>query len=186
VGNHRQWLLYSARLKAGEVRRENGATWVSTPGAEGYWSMVFPRMSSATADRQLDAVMEYYRGRRSPHMVICWSLDPPQPRDLGARLQARGFGAIDWLNWMWLDLDRMSAEHPAPPGLRIGLMDDEPIWDLDDLPHYSRGEAEFCRAAARERPRRLWHFGAWLNEIPVGHSTLFVTRGRVQFSSPVR
>src|SRR5438034_692982 len=53
VGNHRQWLLYSARLKGGEVRRENGATWVSTPGSEGYWSMVFPRMNSATADRQL-------------------------------------------------------------------------------------------------------------------------------------
>ena len=119
VGNHRQWLLYSARLKGGEVRRENGATWVSTPGSEGYWSMVFPRMSSATADRQLDAVLEYYRSRPSPRLVICWSLDPPRPRDLGARLQARGFGAIDWLNWMGLDLDRRRAVDEEAGGRRV-------------------------------------------------------------------
>ena len=33
VGNHRQWLLYSARLKGGEVRRENGATIRYCPSA---------------------------------------------------------------------------------------------------------------------------------------------------------
>jgi GNAT superfamily N-acetyltransferase len=179
VWNQRQWLLYSARMKGGEVHRGGGATWVCTPGPDGYWSIVFPQMSSATADRQLDAVMEYYRSRRPSHMLIYWSLDPPRPRDLGARLQARGFEAIDWLNWMWVDLEKMRADHPAPPGLRVDLIGDEPIGEVDDLPHYSRTEAEFRRAASRARPRRVWHFGAWLEGRPVAHCALFITRGRL-------
>lgn len=178
VRNHRQWLLYSARLKGGEALREEGATWVSTPDPEGYWSILFPHMRSTTAGDQIDRIVQYYRGLPSPRPVLCWSQDPPQPRDLGVRLQARGFEATDWLNWMWLDLGNMRTDHPAPPGLRVDLIEDEPIWEVEDLPHYSRTEAEFRRAASRARPRCVWHFGAWLEGRPVGHSTLFVTRGQ--------
>src|SRR3989442_12137129 len=76
-------------------------------------------MNSATGDRQVAAVLECYRRIRSPRLVICWWQDPPRPRDLGAGLQGRGFGAIDWLNWMGLDLDRRRAVDEEAGGRRV-------------------------------------------------------------------
>ena len=35
---------------------------------------------------------------------------------------------------MWLDLCRLCEQHPRPPGLRVGPVEGEADWDLDDLP----------------------------------------------------
>ena len=92
---------------------------------------------------------------------------------------ARGFDFCWPLNWMAVDLRRLNEEPSGPPGLRVGLVEGEAHWDLDDLPHYSREMAAARFAASKARPRRIWHFGAWLDGQPVGHSTLFVTTGRL-------
>jgi GNAT superfamily N-acetyltransferase len=178
VSHNRQWLAYQARISGGEVRRERGVAWVLAPGME-YHSIAFPHLKAGEAGEQLDAILTYYRSREPRNLVICWSVDPPSPRDLGARLMARGFDSWWGMNWMWLDLRELREEHPRPPGLRVGLVEGEADWDLEDLPHYSPELAAARFAASGARPRRVWHFGAWLEDRPVGHSTLFVTTGRL-------
>jgi GNAT superfamily N-acetyltransferase len=176
--HHRQWLVYSARFGGGEVRRESGVTWVRGP--DGYYSSVaFPRLRSATADAQIDRIVAYYRGCRPRKLVIWWSLEPAQPPDLEARLLTRGFEPCWPLNWMWLDLEQLRSDFPRTPGLQVDLIQGEVDWDVEDLPHYSREIAAWRCAASRARPRRLWQFGAWLEGKPVGHSTLFITTGRL-------
>src|SRR5438552_2463693 len=162
VAHHRQRFVYQARMGGGEVRRERGATWVLARDAE-YHSIAFPRLKSSTAGEQIDAILEYYRGREPRKLVICWSAHSPQPRDLGARLMARGFDFCWPLNWMGLDLRRLREEPAGPPGLRVGLVEGQAAWDLDDLPHYSREMASARFTASKVRPRRIWHFGAWLD-----------------------
>jgi ankyrin repeat protein/ribosomal protein S18 acetylase RimI-like enzyme len=178
VSHHRQWFTYQARIGGGEVRRERGATWVLALNGD-FHSIAFPKLKAAVAGEQIDAILAYYRSREPRKLVICWSADPPCPRDLGARLMARGFDSCWPVNWMWLDLRQLREEHPRPPGLRVGVVEDEAFWDVEDLPHYSPEIAAACSAAAKARPRRVWHFGAWLDDHPVGHSTLFVTTGRL-------
>jgi GNAT superfamily N-acetyltransferase len=178
VSHHRQWLACQAQIGGGEVRRERGVTWVLAPGME-YHSIAYPQLKAAEAGEQLDAILAYYRTREPRKLVICWSVDPPCPRDLGARLMARGFDSAWGMNWMWLDLQQLREEHPRPPGLRVGLVEGVADWDMDDLPHYSRELAAARFAASKVRLRRVWHFGAWLQDRPVGHSTLFVTTGRL-------
>src|SRR6266571_3107365 len=88
VSHHRHWLAYQARMGGGEVRRERGVTWVLAPGME-YHSIAYPRLKAADAGEQIDTILTYYRSRELRKLVICWSVDPPSPRDLGARLMAR-------------------------------------------------------------------------------------------------
>ena len=96
-----------------------------TPKREAVGEIAFPRLTEAGADEQLDIIMEYYHRQRPLTPVICWSVDPPQPRDLGERLLARGFHWHGRTHWMWLDLRRMETNHPRPPDLRIEMVEDE-------------------------------------------------------------
>jgi len=79
---------------------------------------------------------------------------------------------------MWLDLRKMRTRHPKPRGLRVEIVGGEAIWDVDDLPYYSQDAAAHLHAASRLRPRRVWHFAAWLDGKVVGHSVLNLTTGR--------
>jgi GNAT superfamily N-acetyltransferase len=176
--HHHRWLIHSARYGGGEVRRERGVTWVYGPA--GYYSSVaFPRLESESASARIDAILGYYRSRRPHKLVVWWSRVPHQPDDLEARLVARGFEPTGWINWMWLDLRHLRAEHARPSDLRVEQIEGEALWDVDDLPHYSREIAAARYAASQARPRRVWQFGAWLDGKPVGYCTLFLTTGRL-------
>lgn len=172
AANHNAWFTAGVLTSEGEIHRENGARWLYTPQE---LNIAFPRMPSATSGATLDAILADCR-RRPPKQAVCWSLTPPQPRDLGARLAARGF---EWgwrPHWMALDLRKMRADFPLPDGLHIAV-DDESDWEVDDLPYYRREEAAGFRTLARARPRRTWHFGAWLEGRIVGHSLIHLTTG---------
>ena len=168
VANSRRWITRWARAGGGEVHQQNGVTWVYTPKPEAVGEIAFPRLTEAGAGEQLDIIMAYYRRQRPLKPVICWSVDPPQPRDLAERLVARGFYWHGRTHWMWLDLRRMETNHPRPPGLRIELIEDE-------------GADEHAPAAVvavtRTRPRRVWRFAASLDGKPVGQSWLHLTTG---------
>lgn len=174
AANSREWILRVTRSSGGEIRRENGATWVHAPGGEA--QVAFPRLTAAKAGEQLDTMMAYYRERRPPS-ILFWSLLPAQPRDLGARLLARGF---DWCwqpHWMWLDLTQINSNHPYPEGLHVGPVEDGGIWEVDDLPYYSRSGAAAHFALTRARPQRVWWFAAWLDGRVVGHTSVNLTTG---------
>jgi len=180
ASNHQYWMSRIARAARGQVHRENGATWIYTPGPSGGEVVIpFPRLTRSNASEQLDAILRYCRSCRSLQQVSCWSLDPAQPHDLGARLAARGF---EWgwrPHWMWLDFQKMITDHPKPRGLRVERVEEEAIWNVEDLPYYRRDFAAYLHAATRSRPRRVWHFAAWLDGVPVGQSVLNLTTGRL-------
>ena len=178
VVNHRQFMIHGARRAGGTVLRENGVLCANTPGADGGVEILFPYLSRATASETLDRIVQYCRDRRPLRSVSCWSLLPSRPPDLGARLVARGFEWGWQPHWMWLDFRTMQVEHPQPPGLRIALAEEDPTWDVEELPNYDREAADRCRDASGGR-RRLWHFGAWLDGRVVGHCSVFVTTGRL-------
>jgi GNAT superfamily N-acetyltransferase len=174
AANSREWILRDTRSSGGEVRREDGATWVHSPSKEA--QVAFPRLSAAKAGETLDALLAYYRERRPPS-ILFWSLLPARPRDLGARLLSRGF---DWCwqpRWMWLDLGQIHSDHPRPPELQVGSVDDGGDWDVDDLPYYDRAGAAGHFALTRARPQRVWWFAAWLDGRVVGHTTINLTTG---------
>ena len=174
AANHRDWFTRSAQAAGGKVCRRDGLSWLFTPEET---VLAFPRLSAKTAGEALDVVLADCR-RRGTGRVGCWSLTPPRPRDLGARLAARGF---EWgwrPHWMSLDLARMPGSVPVPNALRI-TVDDESDWEVEGLPYYRRADAPVLRALTHARPRRTWHVGAWLHGEVVGHSVLHLTTGRL-------
>lgn len=176
AANHRRFLGGGACAAGGALHRERGLTWTHTPGARGAGggeaAILFPRLDPEDAGRRLDALLRFCR-EQSPALrsVSCWSLLPAQPPDLGALLTARGFEWGWQPHWMWLDLAQMPDDLPLPEGLRVAPAGPETVWDVEDLPYYSP-------AVGRPR-RRLRRFGAWQEERVVGHSTLFLTTGRL-------
>lgn len=179
ANNHRRWMMHGARAAGGEILREGGTMWMYTHGPFAEVVIPFPRLSRAKAGEQLDVILQYCRRHQPLRHVGCWSLDPPRPRDLGARLVARGFEWGWQPHWMWLELRRLRGDHPAPPGLRVESIEDEGVWEVEELPYYRPEAAAHLRAMIRARPRRMWHFAAWLDGRPVGHSILYLTTGRL-------
>src|SRR5205085_7713333 len=177
--NHRQFIGHGARRAGGAIHRRNGLTWTDSPGAEGRVEILFPRLSRAAAGVELDRLLAFCRERRPLREVSCWSLLPTRPADLGARLVARGFEWGWQPHWMGLDLREMRLERPHPEGLRVEIADEDEVWDVDDLPNYSRPNPERPRTAPLGSRRRLWRFGAWLDGRIVGHCSVYMTTGRL-------
>jgi GNAT superfamily N-acetyltransferase len=78
---------------------------------------------------------------------------------------------------MWLDLQKMRIDHPRPDGLCVEMVQKATDWDVDNLPYYVEKTEPIRFATTRLRPQRVWHFAAWLDSKPVGHSTLCLTTG---------
>ena len=175
--NHHTWMTTKARAGGGEIHEENGVTWVFMPGRESEGMILFPRLTEASAADQLDRIIQFYQNLQPAKSIICWSLDPFQPRDLGVRLLARGFQQGWRPCWMWLDFQKMTTDFPQPDGLRIEIVEDATGWDVDNLPYYDAVTEAIRHAAVCTRPQRVWHFAAWLNGKPVAHSVMFLTTG---------
>ncbi len=171
AANHRDLFLHGS----GDVQlhRENELTSIYTTH-DGFATWAFPRLPSGTANETIEAVVAECRACGAKQ-ICCWALTPPTPRDLGARLAARGF---EWgwkPHWMALDLRRITADIPIPTGLTITIHEDDPDWDVTDLPYYSRPSAPPLPSS---EPCRRWRFGAWLDGKIVGQSALHLTTGR--------
>lgn len=178
ASNHRQWMVLGARATGGAVHREDGVTWVETGGPSPEVSIPFPRLERGRGGGQLDAVLASTRAIPDLRQVGCWSLHPQRPRDLGARLLARGFEWGWQPHWMALDLETMNEDFPIPDGLRVEPLEGEGIWGEGDHPHW-REAAHRSHARASVRPRRLWHFSARLGGRAIGSSVVFITTGRL-------
>lgn len=178
AANHTVWMNESALASGGEVCRENGVLWACTPGPDGGADIPFPQMPSAAAGEMLEAILAECR-RQGVGSVGCWAVTPTRPRDLGARLMARGFEWGWQPHWMARNLDALPADISLPDGLRIAV-DDEADWDVDDLPYYRRRAEEGVplSQAAAHRLTLPRHFGAWLDGKIAGHCFLQLTTGR--------
>ncbi|MDX1931014.1 MAG: GNAT family N-acetyltransferase [Capsulimonadales bacterium] len=143
-------------------RREDGVRW-----KDGL--IAFPRPPAAVAGERLDAILARHR-TQEPREIACWSLLPTVPRDLGARLLARGFDRGWQPHWMALDLARRT-DFAAPPGVTITL-DHEGEWDVEELPYLRN---------TRLPPTspRQYRFAARKDGRIVGQTLLHVTTGRL-------
>jgi GNAT superfamily N-acetyltransferase len=176
AANHRAFFVLRTQAVHGEVHHEDGVTW-TFPRAHCDPMILFPTLVPERAGEQLDRIVQFYRERRPSALVGCWSLDLPQPSDLGIRLLARGFQPGWRPCWMALALRDLRAEHPQPAGLRIAVQETPPQWEAPQLPYYDRAGAGVYQTIAALQPRPLWHFVATLDGAVVGQSLLFVTDG---------
>lgn len=172
AANHTEWFAANAHASGGTEHETNGVTWTLS---EQEMTVAFPRLDKANASTTLDEILsECFRAK--PHQASCWSLSPTQPRDLGARLAARGF---EWgwrPHWMARELDDVEADFPLPDGLHLAV-DTVGDWDVGDLPYYRRDNAPLWQKLMHTYPNRFCHIGAWLNRKIVGHSAVFLTTG---------
>jgi GNAT superfamily N-acetyltransferase len=170
AANQTAWMTRVAEAAGGVVRRERGVTWMSSPAGA---VLAFPQLSRARLDALLPSFLE--AAENAPE-ASCWSLLPTRPPDLDAALRTLGFREGWQAHWMALDLE--GAPTPdRPDGVRVGVVEDD--WKPTNLPWDGAGIAAARKDLATQRPRRVWHVGAWRDGTPVGHATLNVTTGRL-------
>ncbi|HTI07012.1 MAG TPA: GNAT family N-acetyltransferase [Puia sp.] len=173
--NHTELFGLDAIALGGEVRQKDGLTWTQV-GTSAESIIAFPELSPDTAGAQLDGLIAEYL-LHPPKGAGCWSLDPPQPADLGLRLLARGFQPGWRPCWMALDLEKMSPAYPSPKGLRVLPDNLTPLLDVKGLP-YARAIIP-PRPSPPEQPHGagVQRFVAWMNKKVVGHSGVLLTTG---------
>jgi predicted N-acetyltransferase YhbS len=172
--NHTRWFEAQAVASGGwHEAVPGGGTLAVSPDEV---VLAFPRLAAKAMPEYLDRLLALCVERR-PARASCWARDPQGYGATGARLAARGFEWGWQSNWMSLDLGAINTDFPVPSGLRIEI-DDEAEWDVADLPYHSSQSIHNLRSLAASRPRRCWHFSAWLDDRLAGHSVLFIATGR--------
>jgi len=169
--NHSELFRLEAATLGGTILSSGGLTWTQVGSVAG--SMIpFPDLTDDSAGEHLDRLIASYL-QSPPKGAGVWSLDPPQPSDLGVRLLARGFQPGWRPCWMALDLFRMPPDYSAPKGLTITLDNRSSLRDVSNLPYASviipslPGDQAGCwaRFVARSRGKVL------------AHSVVFLTTG---------
>lgn len=174
AANHRELFYQNAIAQGGEVKINDGLCWTYAGAGKGAM-IAFPSLEENNAAAQLDEMMEYYRAH-PPKDLGCWSLDPPQPADIGIMLLARGFQPGWKPCWMALDLEAIKADHPAPDGLQVYADNDTPVHNIIYLP-YAGDDGAVSQALMKAQPNRTQRFIATLNGEVVAHSCVFLTTG---------
>ena len=131
------------------MRREEGPRTIRhVPFAGGDGCVIWSALDAATADAAIDAEIERYRAVRRDFEWKVFGHDAP--RDLKARLEARGFEAGEVECLCVLDLDDV---RPAPPDPPIALIDNpadleavglvrDAVWGADERGHMDQLAAE--------------------------------------------
>ena len=140
-------------------------------GPEGESMIAFPILSEEHAGPVLNEIVAFYLRHGPKKLVGCWSLDPPQPLDLGARLLARGFQPGWKPCWMALDLHAVRTDHPRPAGLSVYA--DSAAASVKGLPYSGPNGA----ITAERFPDRMRRYAAALDGKVVGHSAVVLTEG---------
>jgi predicted N-acetyltransferase YhbS len=153
-----------------EVVHEDGVMWTCGHAA-------ISAVDVSQIDKQIEHLLNWYRQQRPLQGAICWYLTPTPPGDLSARLFARGFEPNWHPHWMWCELHSLKQQPVYPSNVTIRLVEDDPVWQIDELPNYSQEEATVLAALAHRQPRRVWHLAAFQDEQVVGRCFLNVTTG---------
>ncbi|WP_298731571.1 GNAT family N-acetyltransferase [uncultured Chitinophaga sp.] len=171
--NHRQLFILEAMSVKGAVQSAGGLTWAYA-GPHNNASVPFPAMSKEEAGPLLDEMMAWFRSH-PPRGAGCWSLDPPQPADLGVRLLARGFQPGWNPCWMALRLDNL-RQYPVPAGLEVRPDNHSDTSLVSALP-YAGKDGAVPPALMEAFPDRAQRFLAFLDGRIVGQSCVFLTSG---------
>ncbi|HEV2482903.1 MAG TPA: GNAT family N-acetyltransferase [Puia sp.] len=170
--NHTALFRQEAAVLGGNVISREGLEWTS--GSPQVPSMIaFPTLLPEQTGERLDELMHFYL-RYPPKGAGCWSLDPPQPVDLGLRLLARGF-QVGWRpRWMALDLGRVQTPNASPWGLSIVRDNHSSLDKVKGLPY---AQVIIPSEHTAEMPGQWTRFIArWQGKI-VAHSVVFLSSG---------
>jgi GNAT superfamily N-acetyltransferase len=171
--NHAELFAVEATTLGGAVHSADGLTWTQ-PGENGGSMIAFPVLSEDNAGEQLDRLIAGYLQHPPPKGAGCWSLDPPEPRDLGIRLLARGFQPGWRPCWMALDLQETQTIFPSPGGLKITLDNHTSLRQVPNLPY-----AHVIIPSSSQVPGRWARFVATSNGKVLAHSVVFLTTGEL-------
>jgi hypothetical protein len=168
--NHSELFALNAKVSGGDVQTREGLSWTYAPGG-GHVMIPFPAMDATNAGEQLNDMMNWFRSHAIKH-AGCWSLNPPQPADLGIRLVARGFQPGWRPGWMALDLQQIKTGYAAPQNLVIQADNHTATDSIKDLP-YAGDNGAILQALLKEHPEKAQRFIARLDRNIVGHSAVF-------------
>ncbi len=111
------------RVEGVEWGREEGVTWILTPGRKDGCNNVFDlHLGSDTAPAEVDRLIDKFRSRGLDS--FWWAGASSRPGDLPAMLGDRGFKEVEILTGMALSLDRFEDRADSPEGLEIRLVED--------------------------------------------------------------
>lgn len=173
--NHTELFGQDAIALGGEVKQLEGLRYTYA-GRNAESIILFPVLAAETAGRQLDSLIADYL-LHPPKSAGCWSLDPPQPDDLGVRLLARGFQPGWRPCWMALDLEKMVPSHPSPKELRVEADNLTSLLGIEGLPYARAIIPPLPSPHPEEHPAGVQQFVARLKGKVVGHSGVLLTTG---------
>jgi len=172
--NHQDLFNVEATTLGGTLHSCGGLGWTMA-GMAGGSMIAFPALREDTAGEHLDALIASYL-EYPPKGAGCWSLDPPQPADLGVRLLARGFQPGWRPCWMGLDLSQIRTEYPVPEGLKILLDNHSSLETIKNLPY---AHVIIPLLPAPDGPGRWARFVASLRGKVIAQCVVFLTTGEL-------
>jgi GNAT superfamily N-acetyltransferase len=174
--NHRELFALEAVNLGGGIYSSGGLTWTQA-GERGPSMIPFPAFSDDddNTGAELDRLIASYL-QHPPKGAGCWSLEPPQPSDLGVRLLARGFQPGWRPYWMGLDLRQMPTGGP-PKGLTITLDNHSNLLKVKSLPYVNVIIPALSSLGAD--PGCWARFVAILHGKVVAQSVVFLTTGEL-------
>jgi GNAT superfamily N-acetyltransferase len=178
-------LLAIGRAGGGAERDEGGLCWTIGGSPLAYHNAVVRAdLAPGAADAAVDASIAALRARGVPGS---WHVGPSmRPRDLGARLSARGFVEAGDEPAMALGLAALPAPPPAPPGLRVERVRDERalgVWGkilsagFDGADEGASWAVSTFRRLGVGEGSPFRHYIARLERIPVATGSLFLHEG---------
>jgi GNAT superfamily N-acetyltransferase len=172
AANQTEWMARVAEAAGGIARRERGVTWTaSSMGA----TLAFPELPRERLQGLLPQFLGTARRARARE-ASCWSLLPTEPAELGDELAAVGFRDGWQAHWMAVEIASRAGGAPSDD-VAVGLA--PATWKATSLPWDGEAIAAVRSTLAAEKPRRVWHLGAWRDGRPVGHAVVNVTTGRL-------
>lgn len=178
-------LMEMGRLGGGEQVDEPDLRWSIGGSPIDYHNcVVHADLSPEAADRAIQTSVERLRARGVPGT---WHVGPSmRPLDLGKRLLAAGFSNAGEEPGMAVDLQALSDDLRTPAGLQIRRVQDEAglaVWAGTLGQGFGEGEREANWVASVYRKTGFgdavpWrHYIAYLDDAPVGTSTIFTADG---------
>lgn len=172
--NHIELFSRNALSTGGEVQTRDGLSWTYSSANQN--SMIpFPSLTTEHAAEQLNDMMNWFRAHPSKG-AGCWTLDPPQPADLGILLLARGFQPGWRPCWMAIDLETIKTDFPVPGNLQVHADNNISTELVKNLP-YAGDNGAVLPALMKKHPEWAQQFIATQNESIVGLSAVHFTNG---------
>jgi GNAT superfamily N-acetyltransferase len=173
---HREVYSMITFAQQGDVITKDGLVYThSSNGPQPGGMALVDKMSSEQAGPLLDEMMAWYRTRKAKG-IGCWSLDPPQPADLGIRLLARGFSPGWRPGWMSRDLETIQNDYPIPSGVDIRADNETGTHAIKQLP-YSGDSGVGSQLVVQTYPQRIQRFLAFKDDKIIGQSCVYLTTG---------